>query len=475
MAHLHSRTKIIATIGPASSSKDVLREMIISGVNVCRLNFSHSKYEEHLKVIKIIKELNNELNKNIAILADLQGPKIRIGEVENNSVELIDGSEILIVSEKCISTSKKLYITYETFPHDVEVGDEILIDDGKMKLKVISTNKKDKVNTIVIHGGILSSKKGVNLPNTKISLPSLTIKDIEDACFALENDVDWLALSFVRSVTDIVEIKKLIKKHKKHTLVIAKIEKPEAINEIDNIIDMTDGIMIARGDLGVEMPFDIVPLIQKSIVEKCIAAGKPVIVATQMLESMITNFRPTRAEANDVANAVMDGADTLMLSGETSVGKYVIDTIKSMQKIITWTEDNGFKFFRDNAPKVFIPTFLADSICYNACIMAEQSGAKAIITFSNSGYTAFKISSHRPNAKIYVFTNNKMFLNKLSLVWGVTSFYIENYENIDSSIDYSINYLTELGYIQHEDIVVHVGSTPIHEKGRTNMLKISYV
>jgi pyruvate kinase len=475
MPNIHSRTKIIATIGPASSSKEVLKEMILSGVNTCRLNFSHSKYEDHLKVINNIRELNHELNANIAILADLQGPKIRIGEVENNSVELVDGSIVMITSEKCLSTAEKLFITYENFSRDVETGDEILIDDGKLKLKVTGTNKKDKVFSVVIHGGILSSKKGVNLPNTKISLPCLTPKDIEDARFALEHDVDWIALSFVRSVTDIVEMKEFIKNHKKHASVIAKIEKPEAINEIDNIIDMSDGIMIARGDLGVEIPFDKVPILQKSIIEKCMMAGKPVIVATQMMESMITNFRPTRAEANDVANAVMDGADSLMLSGETSVGKFAVDTISSMQKIISSTENNGFKFFRNRPPVDFIPSFLADSICYNACVMAEQSGAKAIITFSWSGYTAFKISSYRPKAAIFVFSNNKILVNKLSLAWGIKTFFAKNIDNIDNSIERSINFLIQEGYIKHEDIVVHVGSTPLHEKGKTNMLKISYV
>jgi len=470
-----SRTKIIATIGPASASKKVLIEMINSGVTVCRLNFSHGKYEEHLAVIELVREVNREINSNVALLADLQGPKIRFGEVENNAVELIDGKEIEIVTQKCIGTANQVYLTYENFPKDVEPGDEVLVDDGKIKLRVVDTNRTDKVKAIVIHGGILSSKKGVNLPNTKISMPSLTEKDLADLDFALEHNVDWVALSFVRTVTDIVNLKEIIRHKKKHALVVAKIEKPEAIAELDNIIDMTDAIMVARGDLGVEVPFDKVPLIQKEIVKKCIEYSKPVIIATQMLESMITNFRPTRAEATDVANAVMDGSDTLMLSAETSVGKYPIETIKSMESIIKWTEDNGFRFNREHAPKAFSHTFLADSICYNACKMARQVEAKAIVTFSYSGYTAFRIASQRPNAKIYVFTGNKDLLTKMSLVWGVKAFYFDKYDNIDESIAYSIKYLLENKYVTQGDFIVHVASTPLHEKGKTNMIKLSCV
>lgn len=475
MRHDRSHTKVIATLGPASQDKDVLRQMYEEGIDVCRLNFSHGSHEDHLKNINTIRELNAEMNVNVAILADLQGPKLRIGVMQNNGVELINGKEFKLVSEKCEGTAEKAYMSYELLPKDVKIGEVILIDDGKIKLEVIDTNRIDTVTTRVIYGGILSSKKGVNLPNTKVSLPSLTEKDVEDAVFALEHNVDWIALSFVRSVNDIIDLKELIKQSRKSTRIIAKIEKPEAIDEIDQIIDMTDAIMVARGDLGVEVDFDRVPMLQKQIVEKCINQSKPVIIATQMMESMITNFRPTRAEATDVANAVLDGADTLMLSGETSTGKFPVGVIHSMQKIIDWTEANGFKYFRNHPPKDFSRTFLPDSICYNACAMAEQTQAKAILTFTHSGYTAFRISSYRPKADIFAFTVNKSLLPVLSLVWGVRAFESPEFQTMEEYINASIKFLLEKKHIKHGDVIVSVGSMPLMERGKTNMLKLTYI
>jgi pyruvate kinase len=470
-----SHTKVIATLGPASANEEKLSKMFEEGIDVCRLNFSHGSHEDHLKSIELINKLNSKYSSNVAILADLQGPKLRIGEVENNAVNLVDGDELMFVNTPCIGNKERVYMSYERLASDVKVGEKILVDDGKIMLQVLDTNGKDQVRLKIVNGGILSSKKGVNLPNTKVSLPSLTEKDKKDASFALEHEVDWIALSFVRSVNDILEIKELIKKSKKPAIRgIAKIEKPEALNEIDQIIDMTDGIMVARGDLGVEVPFDQVPLIQKDIVKKCILRAKPVIVATQMMESMITNFRPTRAEANDVANAVMDGADALMLSGETSAGKYPVEVVNSMQRIIDWTE-KGYNFYKHNPPREFSRTFLPDSICYNACKMAEQSKAHAIITFTHSGYTAFQIASHRPKAEIFAFTDNEKILKKLSLVWGVRSFYSKVFDNIDDYITHSIDQLLEQKLINEEDVVIHVASTPILERGRTNMIKLSYV
>ncbi|MBI4946922.1 MAG: pyruvate kinase [Bacteroidetes bacterium] len=470
-----SRTKIIATMGPASAPKEILREMFLAGLNICRLNFSHSSYDEHLKIINTIRELNQELGTCVAILADLQGPKLRIGEVENNAVQLTEGKEILFVNEKCIGTAQRVYMTYQEFPNDVKAGEFILIDDGKLKLQVIETNRKDTVKAKVIYGGILSSKKGVNLPNTKVSLPSLTEKDIKDANFAIDNDVDWIALSFVRTATDIVDIKEIIKHKKKNTSVIAKIEKPEALKEIDNIIDLTDGIMVARGDLGVEVSFEQVPLIQKHLVQKCLKASKPVIIATQMMESMITNFRPTRAEATDVANAVIDGADCLMLSGETSTGKYPAGVIEAMHNIIGYTEQQGYCYYRSHPPVEFNRTILTDSICHTACKLAEQSNAKAIITFSNADNAAFKIAGYRPNADIYFFTNHKEIVNRMSLIWGIKAFYFDKNDTIDQAIEYTINFLKEKGLISADDMVVHVASTPFHKNDRANMLKLTYV
>ena len=475
LRHDRSHTKVVATLGPASATPEILGKLFEEGIDVCRLNFSHGSQEDHLKTIRLIREINKENGTHVAILADLQGPKLRIGEVENNAVSLEAGKTFRFVSKPCVGNSEKAYMSYPGLAADVKVGEQILLDDGKLQLEVLKTDGSNEVLTSVISGGILSSKKGVNLPDTKVSLPSLTDKDISDAGFALEHEVDWIALSFVRSVTDILELREIIKRSKKPAArIIAKIEKPEALGEIDQIIDMSDGIMVARGDLGVEVPFDQVPLIQKDLVRKCITRSKPVIVATQMMESMITNFRPTRAEANDVGNAVLDGADALMLSGETSVGKYPVEVVRSMQRIIDWTE-NAYDYYRKHPPREFSRTFLSDSICQSACRMAEQTHAKAIITFTSSGYTAFQIASHRPKADIFAFTHNERIIRKLSLVWGVRAYHARTFDNIDEYIEHSIDRLKELGLIHEEDVVIHVGSTPILERGRTKLLKLSYV
>lgn len=472
--HERSQTKIIATIGPATSSKEVLRQLFYEGIDVCRLNFSHGKHEDHLKVIKNIKELNEEINCNVAMLADLQGPKLRIGEVESGVV-LEDGKEIEFTNQKVKGNASRVYMSYTEFPKDVNIGDSILIDDGKLKLEATYTNREDTVRARVVHGGPLSSKKGVNLPSTKISLPSLTEKDIEDARFALDHDVDWIALSFVRTVMDIVELKEIIKKKKKHAKVIAKIEKPEALEFIDEIIDMTDGVMVARGDLGVEVPFDRVPLIQKEIVHKCIENAKPVIIATQMMESMIENFRPTRAEANDVANAVLDGADAVMLSGETSVGKYPIEVIRSMQQIIDWTERNGYEFYHGNQEIEMSHSFISDTLCSNASELSKNAGARAIVTFTFTGYTAFRLASHRPDAGIYALTANKHLLRQMSLIWGVRAFYHDEFEDINKCIEKSNETLKKEKLLKDDDLVIHVAGLPLKKKGRANMMKLTYI
>jgi pyruvate kinase len=473
--HDSSKTKIIATIGPASSSKETLRKLFMAGIDVCRLNFSHGNHADHLKVINHILELNRELECKVAILADLQGPKLRIGEVENNEIVLIEGKEISFVSEKCLGNIKQVFLSYEGFAKDVLPGESVLLDDGKIKLSVIETNGKNRVRLKIIYGGKLSSKKGVNLPDTKISMPSLTEKDMEDVSFILDHEVDWIALSFVRTAADILELKEIIKKKRKNAKVIAKIEKPEAIQEIDNIIDLSDAIMIARGDLGVELSFERVPLLQKQIINKCIQHAKPVIVATQMLESMISNFRPTRAEASDVANAVFDGADTLMLSGETSVGRYPLEAIKAMQNVIDYAEGKEFVLKHEYLPDSLIPSFLPDSVCFNACRMSDLTNATAIITFTHSGATAFRIASYRPKADIFVFTSNKALIRKLSIVWGVRAFYLPHEDQINKAVDHTIEFLKTKKYIKSDDVVIHVGSIPMKNKGKTNMMKISYV
>lgn len=475
MLNYYSRTKIIATLGPASSDKETLRKMFFAGLDVCRVNFSHSSHSDAAEVIKTIRELNKELDADVAILADLQGPKLRIGAIENEQILIEKDQLIEFVTEECIGTSQKIYMSYQEFPKDVKRGDFILIDDGKLKLEVVESNRRNSVKAKVIYGGNLSSYKGVNLPNTEISLPSLTEKDIADANFALEQNVDWIALSFVRRVSDVIELKQLIKRKRKTTRVVSKIEKPQAVKDLDAILAETDAIMVARGDLGVEMPFDMVPLLQKEIVEKCINASVPVIIATQMMESMISNFRPTRAEANDVANAVIDGVDTVMLSGETSVGKFPIETIENMHKIIQYTEENRFQYNRGVPPQLGSPRFVRDNICYSASLMAERLGAKAIITFTEEGNTARTISGYRPKANIYAVTRRKELMSALTLLWGVKAFYIDEINNIDQAIELSIQILKEKGMISTGDYVIHVASTPMHITHKTNMLKVSKI
>jgi pyruvate kinase len=475
------RTKIVATLGPASSSAEVIEEMILAGADVCRINFSHGSYENVLQQINTIRELNKKLGTHTAILADLQGPKLRIGVVENNGVELVAGKEIIITTKECTGTAERVYITYPQFPKDVKVGENILIDDGKLLLETVSTNGVDEVKAVIRHGGILSSKKGVNLPNTKVSLPCLTEKDLKDLDFALTNHVDWVGLSFVRSAADIIELKHLIANfnQKIRTRVVAKIEKPEAILEIDNIIKETDALMVARGDLGVEVPMQQVPIIQKMLVRKCLEQSKPVIIATQMMESMITNISPSRAEVNDVANSVMDGADAVMLSGETSVGNHPAKVVAAMTKIIQHVEQESDDIYnRENAaPEVNIHNdrFLSDSICYTAAKMAQRTSAAAIVTMTHSGYTALKLASHRPKANIFVFTDNYDILTTLNLVWGVKGFYYDKNISTDHTIADIKFILKKNGMVKPNDLVINIASIPLSEKGKSNMIKLSAV
>ena len=469
------RTKIVATLGPASTAIEVLEEMILAGVNVCRINFSHGSYENVLTQINNVRAVNTKLNTHVAILADLQGPKLRIGVVENNGVELIAGNEIIITTKECTGNAQRVYITYPQFPKDVKAGENILIDDGKLLLRVIETNGIDEVKSVVVYGGTLSSKKGVNLPNTKVSLPCLTEKDLKDLDFALEKDVEWIGLSFVRSYHDIADLKQIIHTQKKLARVVAKIEKPEALLEIDKIIEISDAIMVARGDLGVELPMEQVPLVQKMLVRKCLASSTPIIIATQMMESMITNFAPTRAEVNDVANAVLDGADAVMLSGETSVGKYPVKVIEAMSRIIVNVETDESIYYKEQSSVSKNLTFVTDSICYNACIMAKHADVKAIVSMTNSGYTAFRIASQRPQAQIFIFTDNHSLLTTLNLLWGVQGFYYDKYESTDRTIAETLEILKSNHFIATDDLVINIMSMPMKERGRTNMLKLSQV
>ncbi len=469
------RTKIVATIGPSSSSKETLKEMIIAGMNVCRVNFSHGSYEDHKKVINSIRELNEELGSHVAILGDLQGPKIRTGVMQKSGVRLNKGDTIIVQTDNIEGSENAFSINYKKLPEDVNEGELILLDDGKLILEVISSDGKKLIQCKVIQGGVLSSNKGVNFPNTKISMPSLTEKDKGDLNFAIEMDVDWVGLSFVRSARDIIDLKHIIATAGAKARVIAKIEKPEALKYIDDIIKESDGIMVARGDLGVEIPFQNVPLTQKMLIDKGIKRAKPVIVATQMMESMIHQMSPTRAEVNDVANAVLDGADAVMLSAETSVGKYPTEVINTMSRIVCEMESNGAIYYKEQPPEKNKERFISDSICYNSCRLAQRVNVDAIITMSFSGYTAYKIASQRPKANIFVFTSNRKILTQLNLVWGVKAFYYNKQISTDHTIA-DIKYIMKSkGHLNSGDLVINIASIPLEELGGSNMLKLSQV
>ena len=468
--------KIVATLGPATWDKDVLTQLIAEGVNVARINFSHGSHEDHGKTIDTVREIDAELGTYTAILADLQGPKLRVGDIDGGEMPLVEGETLTIRVGKGTGRDGTVYTDYESFAQDVKPGERVLMDDGKLVLRVVETDGSEEVSCEVIHGGPLRPRKGLNLPETKVSLPCITPKDAEDLAFALTKDVDWIGLSFVRRASDIVELKEEVAKAGKHARVVAKIEKPEAIEEIDEIVANTDAVMVARGDLGVEMPMQEVPLLQKEIVQKCMVAGRPVIVATQMLESMIESATPTRAEVNDVANAVLDGADAVMLSGETSVGKYPINAVRAMRQVIENMEAKGDMSYPERPPlSPEDDRFISDSICYNACRLARRVNAAAIVTMTFSGYTAIQVSSQRPSAKIYMFTANRKVLSQMSLVWGVYALPYSKMVSTDHTIA-DIKYLLyKGGKVKEGDFVIHLASMPIADAGMTNMLKLSRV
>ena len=472
---INKKTKIVATLGPATNTKEILTELASSGVNVFRINFSHADYDDVKERVKQIREINEENGYNVAILADLQGPKLRVGVMEEGVI-LEDGAEFVFTTEKCIGNSQKAFMTYQSFPRDVKPGEQILVDDGKLQFEVISTDKKLKVVTKVIVGGVLSSKKGVNLPNTNISLPALTEKDKKDAIFALGLEVDWMALSFVRTPEDLRILRDLIAQNSEYRVpVIAKIEKPEAVENIDSLIPYCDGLMVARGDLGVEIPAHQVPLIQKQLVLKAKQARIPVIIATQMMESMIDSLTPSRAEVNDVANSVMDGADAVMLSGETSVGNYPVQVIQQMTQIIEAVEDSPLIQVPQNTPQIKTNRFITKTICQHAATMANAIKAKAICTLTNSGYTAFQISAWRPQADILVFTSNKVILTQLNLIWGVKTFYYDKFVSTDDTIIDINKIAAEKGLVTTGDMLINLAAMPIANKGMVNTLRITEI
>ena len=471
----NKKTKIIATLGPATSSKEVLYQLAKEGVNVFRINFSHADYEDVKTRIKLIREINAENDYNVAILGDLQGPKLRVGVMEEGVV-LEDGATFKFTTEKCIGTKEKAFMTYQRFPKDVKVGERILVDDGKLMFEVVSSNKETEVVVKVIVGGPLKSKKGVNLPNTAISLPALTEKDKEDAVFALEQNVDWIALSFVRTPEDLRMLRDLIDQHSAYRVpVIAKIEKPEAVENIDSLIPYCDGLMVARGDLGVEIPMQEVPLIQKMLVSRAKKARIPVVIATQMMETMIDNPVPTRAEVNDVANSIMDGADAVMLSGETSVGKFPVKVIKKMTEIIKSVENSPLIKVPQTPPHIRTNRFITKAVCHHAAQMANDIDATAISTLTNSGYTAFQISAWRPTSHVLAYTSERRILGKLNLLWGVKAFYYDKELSTDDTV-VDINRISkEKGFVQSGDLMINLTSMPVEAKGMVNTLRVSEI
>tara|TARA_B100000902_G_scaffold390010_1_gene438205 strand:- start:580 stop:2016 length:1437 start_codon:yes stop_codon:yes gene_type:complete len=469
------KTKIIATIGPASNSYEIIKKMILNGVNLCRINFSHTNHEDALNIVYLVNKINNEIGTRAAILGDLQGPKLRIGLVKKNTI-LKTSSKIHLTNKSCVSSEKKIFVNYPRLIKDLNINDKVLIDDGKIKLRVLTINKSN-ITCEVINGGPISSKKGVNLPTSKLSLKSITKKDRKDLNFLIKNKIEWVALSFVQSAKDIIDLRKIINAKKSAIKIIAKIEKPQAIKNIKSITRSSDAVMIARGDLGIEIPMQKVPIFQKKIITLCLNYSKPVVVATQLMEGMINNPITTRAETNDVANAVFDGADALMLSGETAIGKNPIKVVKAMSKIILSVENSDFELKSKVLPpkKKSNSRYISDSICLYACKLADQTQAKAIITLTASGYNAQKICSNRPKSFIYVFTHNKQILNTLSLLRGVYTFYYTKFNSTDETIKDLHKFLIKWKFIKKGDTVINIGSMPVKEKGMTNMLKLNTV
>ena len=468
-----NKTKIIATIGPSSSDINILKEMVIAGVDVVRLNFSHGEKEFHKQIIKNVRKISEELQAPICILQDLQGPKIRVGEILNDSIELKDNEELKIVSKNVVGDSRVISIDNDIL-YDIKSNERILIDDGKIELRVISSSKNE-VLTKIIRGGILLPRKGINFPESNISLSSITEKDIEDLHFGLDNDVDWIALSFVRSEKDIKLLRKLIRERRKETRIIAKIEKPQAIKNIDKIITSSDGLMVARGDLGVEMPMESVPIYQKKIVDKCNKAYKPVIIATQMLESMVEQKTPTRAESNDVANAVLDGADAVMLSAESATGNYPIIAVKSMEKIISSVERSTSEIYYNFEKNKLLKNRVNESLITAACRLSKQINAKAIVSMTKSGFTAFRVSGNRPKAKIFIVTNDKNLGNIMNIVWGIRCIFYNKTENIDLTFENIENILVENNHLKKDDKYIVTASMPEHWESHTNMMKVNIV
>jgi len=475
--HTYHRTKIVATVGPACDTYDKLLELVKCGVNVFRLNFSHGGHDDKKKIIDYIREINVKEPYNIAILGDLQGPKLRVGEMENGGIDVVPGDTLTFTNEKLVGTKERIYVSYPNLHKDVKVGNKILIDDGKLEVEVRKILKNNDVEVEVTMGGKLSSKKGINLPDTKISLPALTDKDLVDLEFIIDQELDWVALSFVRSVKDLIILRNKLQERNSKTKIISKIEKPEALNNLRDIIVESDAVMIARGDLGVELPVEQIPLIQRNIIKKCLHRAKPVIVATQMMESMIDRSKPNRSEITDVANAVLEGADAVMLSAETATGQHPKLVVETMRKIVMEVERTEYRYNLEEVltPQAHSPSFLSDAICYNACKHAGDVDSDALVGMTQTGYTAFMLSSYRPKSPLFIFTKEKTLVNQLSLSWGVRAFLYTEENTLDDILFDQIDILKERGFIKSGDIVISTGSTPVHLHLPTNTVKVTKV
>ena len=477
ISHSQKKTKIVATVGPACEQPEKLLALAIAGVNVFRLNFSHGTHENKKEIIERIRQINKSQPINIAILGDLQGPKLRVGEIEGGKIALVEGKDMIFTTEKMVGTTAKVYVSYPNLSKDVKVGERIFLDDGKMELRAKEIINDTEIRVSVTLGGTLTPKKGVNLPDSALTMPSLTEKDLADLEFIIDNDLDWVALSFVRKANDIIDLKKRIKEKNSKIKVISKIEMPEALRNIRDIIVESDGVMVARGDLGVEVPVEQVPMIQKEIIRRCMRRAKPVIVATQMMESMMERTKPNRSEVTDVANAVLEGADAVMLSGETAMGDYPKLVVEMMSKIIMEVERTAYDYDRDDilAPQAHSPSLLSDALCYSACKLAKDVSANALIGMTQSGYTGFILSSYRPKAPLYIFSKEKTLINQLSLSWGVRAIYYAEEESLDNIIFDQLNILKERGFIKTSDVIVSTGSTPTKLHLPTNTIKITIV
>ncbi|MBX2938841.1 MAG: pyruvate kinase [Ferruginibacter sp.] len=477
LTHAQKRTKIVATVGPACDSYEMLLNLVRAGVNVFRLNFSHGTHEEKARIIKDIRTITKHEPYNIGILGDLQGPKLRVGELENGMIPLESGMQFVLTSEKCVGTKERIYVSYPNLTSDLKPGERVFLDDGKMEVKVLKVLNEKDILVEVMLGGTLLPKKGVNLPDSELTMPSLTEKDIADIQFCVDQKIDWLALSFVRKVEDIKHLKQLLKVQESKIKVIAKIEMPEALRNLRDIVIESDGVMVARGDMGVELPIEQVPVLQKDIIRKCMHRAKPVIVATQMMESMIERTKPNRSEVSDVANAVLEGADAVMLSGETATGAYPQLVVETMCKIILEAERTMYEYNREDTltPQPHSPSFLSDAICYSACKLAKDAHANALIGMTQSGYTGFMLSSFRPKCPLYVFSKEKSLINQLSLSWGVRAFYYAEEVSLDDIIFDQIDILKIRGFLHTDDVVVSTGSTPVKLHLPTNIIKITRV